>query len=223
ARFKHSFATTEDLQAVCEKHYKKPLDWFFKEWVYGEFFPSYRVTYTQAKKGKPVELNLEQLKRQTIPAVFKMPMQVLITFDDGTTQVETIENAQEAQKYSFKVPEKKGLQKLTIDPDEWILKQVPVETHIRGTRKIFEVKSLKMAADNSNLGIQIISAKKQDLTAIVYDLLGNEVYKQVFPNVYQIFDGTITPTSPFKPGMYKVKIEGNDVVITQPFTVPRLR
>ena len=222
-RFKHAFATTEDLQAICEKHHKKSLDWFFKQWIYGEFFPSYTVNYSQPKKGKPVELRIDQLKRTTAPAVFNMPMKVKLMFTDSTMQVESIENSQESQKYAFKVADGKILKKLTIDPDEWILKQVPSETFMRGTRKIFEVKGVKVAADNTSLTVQILSAKKQDLTATVYDLTGSEVFTQPFANASGAYDGVITPKAPLKAGYYKLKIEGKDVVITQPFIAPRLK
>ncbi len=222
-RFKHGFATTEDLQAICEKHHKKPLDWFFKQWVYGEFFPTYTVNYTQAKKGKSVELQLQQLKRTTSPAVFNMPMKVLMTFDDNTTQVESIDNSRESEHYSFKVAEGKTLKKLTIDPDEWILKQIPSETFTRGTKFVFQINSMNIAADNTSLSLIILSPKKQDLKATIYDLTGKEVFTQDLPSITKLKDVIITPKTALKPGMYKVKIEGKDVTITQPLMVPRLK
>lgn len=223
SRFKYSFATTENLQEICEKHHKKSLDWFFKQWVYGEFFPSYTVSYTQLKKGKPVDFRIEQTKRTTMPALFAMPMQVLMTFEDGTTKLEKIEQNQASQTYTFQVDKDKVLKKLTIDPDEWVLKQVPLETFIRGTKKVFEVKSIKTAPDNAVLNVQILSPRKQDLTATVYDIMGNSVFTQQFTDVHELFDGRITPTKAFSAGVYKLEVTGKDVSITKPFSVTRIK
>jgi aminopeptidase N len=50
----HKTATTQNFQAVVEKHMKKQLDlegngrmnWFFREWVYGTDIPKYRLDYS---------------------------------------------------------------------------------------------------------------------------------------------------------------------------------
>ncbi|MGH9377388.1 MAG: M1 family metallopeptidase [Terriglobia bacterium] len=47
-------ASTEDFERVAEKHYGRPLAWFFNEWVYGTEVPAYNFQYqlSDAPQGK---------------------------------------------------------------------------------------------------------------------------------------------------------------------------
>ncbi len=52
--YQWSEATTADFQRVAEKHYGAPLDWFFRQWVYGTDLPEYewRASVRQQEDGK---------------------------------------------------------------------------------------------------------------------------------------------------------------------------
>ena len=56
-------AATQDFQVIVERHAGIPMDWFFRQWVYGTGIPSYRVAYRteQADDGQyRVTLRVEQ-------------------------------------------------------------------------------------------------------------------------------------------------------------------
>jgi hypothetical protein len=44
-------ASTADFQAIVEKHFGQPMDWFFNEWVYGTEVPHYEFSYSLKDAG----------------------------------------------------------------------------------------------------------------------------------------------------------------------------
>lgn len=55
-------ATTDDFQAIVEKHVGTPMDWFFNQWVKGTTIPSYRVAWKNetTPEGQRVRLRVTQ-------------------------------------------------------------------------------------------------------------------------------------------------------------------
>jgi aminopeptidase N len=114
-------ASTEDFESVCEMEYGRRLDWFFKEWVYGISRPHYEYAW-QTKPGRDsnvIEVSINQT--QVNPAVFEMPIDVVISTDKGKKTFVAWQKSK-SQKFDFAVD---GLAKrVELDPDGWILKSV---------------------------------------------------------------------------------------------------
>ena len=87
-RGKH--ASTEDFQTVVERHVKQPMDWFFRQWVYGTAVP----TYTFAWKAEPLpdgKYTVRVRVRQTeVPDYFAMFVPLRIGLGDGQAFVRLI-------------------------------------------------------------------------------------------------------------------------------------
>jgi len=85
----HQTASTEDFQAIAEKHIKPvmdargdhKLDWFFREWVYGNELPKYRLEYklTPGEGGK-VQFT-GKLTQDGVSENFVMKVPVYFDFD----------------------------------------------------------------------------------------------------------------------------------------------
>jgi len=50
--FAFGTATTEDFRDVCEVEYGHDLNWFFDQWVYGRYRPSYEFVWSDSIAGK---------------------------------------------------------------------------------------------------------------------------------------------------------------------------
>ncbi len=74
--------STLDLQKTAEKHFGAPLDWFFKQWVYGMAIPTYRWTQqVQATAaGTIVSISVQQ---ERVPPDFRMPVPITVEYNDG--------------------------------------------------------------------------------------------------------------------------------------------
>jgi len=120
AQFAYASATTEDFRDVCELVSGKDLHPFFQQWIYGEYYPQYRPTWTAtpAAGGYDVHLTLDQIQNWQI---FQMPVDIRIVTAAGNRDF-TVQNTTASQSYTLHVDAAPGAVK--IDPDEWILRTV---------------------------------------------------------------------------------------------------
>ena len=115
-------AVTEDFQGVAQQVSGKDLTYFFKQWIYGEGYPTYKATFSSGGTANSVTLRLEQRNATaTNPASFTMPVQIQIKSAAGDTIV-TVLNDQASQL--FTLPSRGAVTGIVIDPNNWILKTV---------------------------------------------------------------------------------------------------
>jgi aminopeptidase N len=122
ARFTDSSATTEQFQAVMEEVSGRDLNTFFQQWIYGEYSPRYRFSWTDNPSTgdddlRVVLLRIDQIQINT--GLFEMPLDVRIVSDLGTYNYR-IENALQTEYYNFSVPGH-TVTNLQLDPDDWVL------------------------------------------------------------------------------------------------------
>ncbi|WP_018622411.1 M1 family aminopeptidase [Spirosoma luteum] len=116
----YSTAVTEDFQAVAQQVSSKNLDYFFKQWIYGEGFPSYTATITGG--GNSATVRLQQTNALTAsPASFTMPVQMRVLSTAGDTTI-TVFNDQADQ--TFTLTARGTITNVVIDPNNWILKNL---------------------------------------------------------------------------------------------------
>jgi len=113
-------ALTEDFQRVMEFHAARPLDWFFKEWIYESGHPVYDAVWRWDETAKELSLRITQRQEKT---VFRMPIEVEIKAGNVKKR-KRIEVAEREQSFRFKVYSRPT--SVAIDPDEWVLKVLTV-------------------------------------------------------------------------------------------------
>ena len=74
--------TNSDIQALAEKHYGEPLDWFFDQWLYQYGIPEFEVEYKihNRKGGYSVT---GDVKVKDVDPDFKMPVVLRVVTEDG--------------------------------------------------------------------------------------------------------------------------------------------
>ena len=90
----YDVATTEDFQAVCEEVSGQNLDYFFNQWIYGENYPKYSVSWSSNNLGNgtyAIGANLVQ-QTNTNPIFFTMPIDLKISTTMGDTIVTVFNN-----------------------------------------------------------------------------------------------------------------------------------
>jgi hypothetical protein len=114
--------TTDEFQNYLEAESGKNLDPFIQNWIYGEYYPTYKYSWSDSTitGGHLISLSIEQLY---VPArqVFVMPIDINITFAASDTTI-VVQNDQEIQNYQFVVRD--APKNLQLDKDNWILKRV---------------------------------------------------------------------------------------------------
>ncbi len=176
-------ATTANFEADAEKVYGSSLSYFFNEWIYGENYPHYSVSWNYnfiSNNIYSVNLNLSQTTN-TNPAFFTMPIQIQVKTSAGDTLV-TIFNNRQNQLISFNV---KGTpQYINFDPNNLILKDISIIDSIDLTKP--QTFTLYQNYPNPfnpsttiNYSIPVNSKGFIQVKLIVYDELGNIVARLV--------------------------------------------
>jgi aminopeptidase N len=113
-------ALTEDFRRVMELRAGRPLDWFFRQWIYEPGFPAYDATWKWDEPSKRLTLKVRQTQAS---GLFRMPLDVEFVDGDDTRR-EVVEVAAREQTFDFKL--KARPRAVDIDPDEWVLKTLTV-------------------------------------------------------------------------------------------------
>ena len=176
-------ATTANFEADAEKVYGSSLSYFFNEWIYGENYPHYSVSWNYNFIGNniySVNLNLSQTTN-TNPAFFTMPIQIQVKTSAGDTIV-TIFNNRQNQLISFNVIGTP--QYINFDPNNLILKDISIIDSVDLTKP--QTFTLYQNYPNPfnpsttiNYSIPVSSEGFIQVKLIVYDELGNIVARLV--------------------------------------------
>lgn len=114
-------ATTADVQSVFETVSGLDLEAFFQQWIYGEYFPAYVLSWTGTPEGAQTRVRIKIEQVQTVTGLFTMPLDVRISTTNGDTTV-VVQNSEAEQWYDFLV-DGTAFQVL-LDPDSWVLRSV---------------------------------------------------------------------------------------------------
>lgn len=114
----YDVVTTENFQLVCEDISGQNLESFFQQWIYGEFYPQYTLSWNMLESDKLV-INIGQGQSWQY---FSMPIDLIIFTDMDTLEI-TVDNSGAEQEYL--IEEINGtVQRIELDPNNWILKEV---------------------------------------------------------------------------------------------------
>ena len=181
----YGVAVTEDFQAVAENVSGLDLDYFFQEWIYGENFPVYSITWSKNNLGNnfyDLSLKITQTVR-TNPAYFTMPIQIKISSSINDTII-TIFNDTQVQDFNITVANEPT--SITFDPGNWILKTVNsivVGVDDEVTLNEYNLEQNYPNPFNPNTTISFNLAKSGFTTLKVYDAIGNRVAELVNENL----------------------------------------
>ena len=110
--------TTEDFQAVCEDVSGLDLDDFFQQWIYGEYYPQYAVSWEMLDTDE-LMVTVEQMQSWQY---FNMPIDLQVVLPEGTLEF-TVDNQGQSQEYNLGLIGGSAYS-VRLDPDNWILKEV---------------------------------------------------------------------------------------------------
>lgn len=115
---KYNAVTTENFKLVCEDVSGISLDSFFEQWIYGEFYPKYSLSWSMINANL-ISIRVEQIQNWQN---FEMPIDLLIYTDLDTFKVRVNNNTSD-QEYQINISSG-VVQRIELDPDNWILKEV---------------------------------------------------------------------------------------------------
>jgi hypothetical protein len=115
-------AVTEDFQGVAETVSGMDLDWFFQQWIYDEGYPKYAFGWSGLQDGDSYTVSGLIEQKQSVGPVFKMPIELVVEYADGTNESFIVWDSTQSQSFEFTVSKEPA--ELLFDPNNWILKDV---------------------------------------------------------------------------------------------------
>lgn len=122
-RLRFGTATTADFRMVCEGVARRPLAWFFDQWVFGEGYPIYSAELEAEPEGGGYRstVTVRQRGSGASPQFFTMPVELRLVGEGRDTTV-IVEHRLDGEQFAFHLPWQP--RSVTLDPDGWILKEV---------------------------------------------------------------------------------------------------
>ena len=172
----YDVAVTEDFQKIVEETSGENLDYFFQQWIYGENYPIYTVTwsYTEESNNYHVGVNIKQ-EVNSNPNYFTMPIQLEFKTASGY-ETHTVVNDQQEQEFDIILNERPT--QLIFDPNNLILKDASVVTSIDNYDQLKDQFFLEQNYPNPFNPSTIIQYNIPETTSVkltIYDNLGNEI------------------------------------------------
>ncbi len=145
-------AGVSDLQAIAEKYHGDKLTSFFSQWVEGTGAPEFKMKYTvfRVKKGFRIVGQVSQDLD-----LFRMPLELKID-TDGRSEVKRIDVTGTESPFSVDTFGKP--RRLTLDPNNWVLKNSPdlqVRIAIRRGQEMTAQGNLAEALGEFNKALEV--------------------------------------------------------------------
>jgi aminopeptidase N len=129
--YRNKVASTDDFRMIANQHFVntpiakkyglKNLDWFFAQWVYSTYLPSYRLEYTIQDQPDGTFLVSGNVLQTNAPENWFMPIPVVIAFGEKQFASGTLVANGAKSPFSIKLPNKPT--KMVLDPNQWILSE----------------------------------------------------------------------------------------------------
>lgn len=121
----YGFARTNDLKRHLEATGKQDLTEFFKDWFYGQGYPTYKIQYVTGDILRAVTIIVTQTQSNAAVSFFEMPVPIRIKGTNGkdTTLVlnNTFNASSNMQIFNVNLPTIPSIASVEFDPDLWIL------------------------------------------------------------------------------------------------------
>ncbi len=208
-KIKYGFAHTADLQRNLEEVSGMNLDYFFKQWLYGQGYPMFTVQWSE-NNNNFATINISQTTSHPSVSFYKLPLQLV--FKNATQEKsfvinDTINNQQATLDIGF------SADSILIDPQQWLISAH--DTAIKLSTAA--ATNLLQVYPNPFTNEIIVSIKNPTDTKLQMELF-NALGQKVFFNSYDLSGADQTfdlPVSSLAHGLYFLRISGNTVKFQQ--------
>jgi aminopeptidase N len=120
--YAHKNAATEDFQRVMESVSGTSLQEFFRQWFYQPGWPDYHVSWKWNDASREAEITVTQAQNT---GLFDMPLELAFQTEAGR-ELRSIRVFAQSETFRIGLPQRPTA--LEVDPDEWVLKSVTIES-----------------------------------------------------------------------------------------------
>ena len=121
--FKHATATTDDLRAAMEREVKRPMSWFFDQWLRRPGFPSVTAEWSYDAGAKEVAITVSQ---SSPFGNYQFPLTIAVIDSAGGQHRTTLTMPSSGAAGAVRVPLASAPANVVLDPDVALLAQLQV-------------------------------------------------------------------------------------------------
>jgi aminopeptidase N len=208
------YARTNDLQYHLEAVSGQDLNEFFDDWLYGEGYPSYTITWGQDELNK-VYVEIAQTTSHSSVDFFEMPVPILFEgiFEDSLV---VLNNTAFGQGFQFDLPFE--INKVTFDPDYWIVSKgnTVQEVFVSSNEKLDVSETLQLFPNpaKDQLWVKVTGAQELPNAYELLSLNGQRVDAGNWNSSFNFID-----VSQLQPGHYLARFTFENGVAVKKFVV----
>ena len=201
-------ALTEDFKVVAEQIYGQKLDYFFKQWIFGENYPKYKFQWSSqplADGTFRVKTDVSQ-PTNTNPIFFTMPIQLRVPIGLGDTII-TVFNDKQNQTFEFILKVKPT--SVIFDPNNLIIKDLETVVVLANEPIIDDNFGLTIAPNPSSeyIDVSFRLAKSALVKITIIDFSGKEILAQPEEKLMVGNYSRNFKVSQFQSGIYMLNLE----------------
>jgi len=205
------FAKTEDLKRNLENVSNKDLTEFFKDWLYGQGYPSYHVEWNQLGNNY-VRIKINQTTSHQSVTFFEMPVALL--FKNATQQKTIVIDNKSNGEIFFKNIDFIA-DTVLIDPEYWLITKNNSSQKKADSISGQNIVQVFPNPVQGQLFIYLRNFSDANATINIYNTAGQLIYQKKITAYNNSFFEEINTTK-YAPGAYFIKIQsGNKKIFTK--------
>lgn len=98
--FAYNYVKTPDFQNFLSTFTGRDFTEFFKDWIYGEGYPSYQIRWTQNATNNKIIFRVGQTRSSSTVSFFEMPLPIKVTGSSGQTAYFVLDHTSNNQYFT---------------------------------------------------------------------------------------------------------------------------
>lgn len=177
-KFTDSTATGDDFRQVAEEVTLMDFEQFFKQWYYGQGYPTYSLDY-HMDEGM-FNLTTTQTTSTTVTPLFEMLMDYKLQFEDGTDTL--VRFMQTDNINHFEIYTGKQVTGIKVDPMDWTMEKVSGPDAIQDNTASPVYFSVGPNPVWDVIHLYFLNPSSQSREISIYDISGKLVYTDISGN-----------------------------------------
>ena len=98
--FAYNYVKTHDFQGFLSSYTGRDFTEFFKDWIYGEGYPSYQIKWNQNTTSKKLTFQVGQTRSSSAVSFFELPLPIKVSGSGGQTAYFVLDHTSNNQYFT---------------------------------------------------------------------------------------------------------------------------
>ena len=180
----YGYAKTPDLIRNLENASGENLSEFFNDWVYGEGYPSFNISWNQTTTGS-INVRINQSQSHSSVSYFEVPVPLRLTGTQGETLDIVLDNTFNGQNFQPAV--NFTVQNVQFDPENDIISRN--DQVILGVNEFNLENQIVLYPNPTSIEIKLSKSESLNVSQVrIFNALGQLLYAEAFSESINVSD-----------------------------------